>query len=255
MDWPAMSTFWDDPAEKEWAKPIERRRKIFRKTAHILQAYSKKLDQLENQRKTRHQLTTRRDNATGVHSTTTVGRGATEIRRDLHESSRELPFRTPLPEPPSRKAPTAVAEEEREVVLVAPVDISRGHCNANVMASVKKRSNIRLPPRAANRAVVFQDQPAPPPIANANARKRHQQRCYRCGRERNGAQHSRKARQNTEEYCRVAEEQRYPMWQVPEGYNIGDPDAPTVTSMQMITRWRNHRHREGINVDPEWAHW
>ena len=70
-----MSTFWDDLAEKEWTKPIEERQKIFRKTAYILQAHSKKVDQLENERKTRHQLATHRDNATGVHSTTnTVGR-------------------------------------------------------------------------------------------------------------------------------------------------------------------------------------
>jgi hypothetical protein len=255
MDWPAMSTFWDDLAEKEWAKPIEKRRKIFRKTAHILQAHSKKLDQLENQRKTRHQLTTRRDNTTGVHSTTTVGRGAAEIRRDLHESSRELPFRTPLPEPPARKQPAAVAAEQRKAILMAPVDISRGHCNANVMASVKKRSNLRLPPQAANRAVVFQDRPAPLLAGNANERKRKKQRCYRCGRERNGAQHSRRAKQNTVEYCRAAEEQRYPMWQVPQGYNIGDPEGPGLTSMQMITGWRNYRLRKGINVDPEWGNW
>jgi hypothetical protein len=254
VDWPAMSTFWDDLAEKEWTKPIEERQKIFRKTAHILQAHSKKVDQLENERKTRHQLATHRDNATGVHSTTTVGRGATAIRRDLHESSRELTFRTPLPEPPSRKAPTTVAEEQREVVLVAPVDISRGHCNANVMASVEKRSHIRLPPPAENRAVVFQDRPAPL-TANVNERKRHKQRCYRCGWARNGAQHSRKAKQNTLEYCRVTEEHRYPTWQVPEGYNIGDPEGTSLTSMQMITRWRNHRHRERMDVDPEWSKW
>ena len=39
--------------------------------------------------------------------------------------------------PSLRKAPT-FAEEQREVVLVAPVNISRGYCNANVMASIKK---------------------------------------------------------------------------------------------------------------------
>jgi hypothetical protein len=215
------------------------------------------LDQLENQRKTRHQLTTRRDNTTGVHSTTTVGRGATEIRRDLHESSRELTFRTPLSEPPARKEPAAVAEEQRKVVLMAPVDISRGHCNANVMASVKKHSNIRLPPRAATHAVVFQDRPAPLLTDNANERQRKKQRCYRCGRERNGAnqQHSRRAKQNSVEYCRVPEELRYPMWQVPQGYNSGDPEGPRLTTMQMITGWRNFRLREGINFDPEWGDW
>jgi hypothetical protein len=79
-----------------------------------------------------------------------MGRGATEIRRDLHESSRELPFRTPLPEPPARKELAAVADEQREVVLMAPVDISRGHFNANVKILVKKRSNICLLPPAAN---------------------------------------------------------------------------------------------------------
>jgi hypothetical protein len=56
MDWPAMSTFWDDLTEEEWAKPIKKRSKILRKMAHILQAYSRKVDQLENQQKTRHQL-------------------------------------------------------------------------------------------------------------------------------------------------------------------------------------------------------
>jgi hypothetical protein len=35
VDWPVISTFWDDIAEKEWAKPIEKRRKLFRKTALI----------------------------------------------------------------------------------------------------------------------------------------------------------------------------------------------------------------------------
>jgi hypothetical protein len=44
------------------------------------------------------------------------------------------------------------------------------------------------------------------------------------------------------------------MWQVPHGYYIGDPEGTSLTSMQMITRWRNHRLHEGINVDPEWKH-
>jgi hypothetical protein len=54
VDWPALSTFRDDLAKKEWTKPIEERRKIFRKTAHISQAHSKKVDQPENEQKTRH---------------------------------------------------------------------------------------------------------------------------------------------------------------------------------------------------------
>jgi hypothetical protein len=80
-----------------------------------------------------------------------------ETSINLLESSPSEPLFQTLPEPPARKEPAAVTEQQREVVLMAPVDISRGHCNAKVMTLVKKRNNIRLPPRAANHAVVIQD--------------------------------------------------------------------------------------------------
>ena len=114
--------------------------------------------------------------------------------------------------------------------------------------------NTKKVDQAANCVVVFQDQPAPL-TANANERKRHKQRCHRCGGVRSGAQHGCKAKQNTLEHCRVTEEHRHPTWQVPEGCNIGDPEGTSLTSMQMIARWRSHRHRESMDVDPEWSKW
>jgi len=59
---------------------------------------------------------------------------------------------------------------------------------------------------------------------------------------------------NTVEYCTTPQEERYPYWEVPYGYNVSDSPT-TVRSDNMKKRWRRIMEENNIEADPRFPDW
>lgn len=116
---------------------------------------------------------------------------------------------------------------ERPILFVPPAEL----LDAQIVITGDGPSHLVMREPMGNRAMV-----GLPAAAAQMPRTRAQQRCYRCGWEKIGPMHKRTAASNAAEYCMKPEQERYPFWEVPEGYNIGDRKT-TVRSDMMRKRW------------------
>ena len=89
--------------------------------------------------------------------------------------------------------------------------------------------------------------------ANQNNAKR-KKRCYRCGNEHVGNNHTGGKKANEESHCRVPQEERHPNWVVPHGCNVGDEINGRVDHKKVKRAWKRVQGELCIS-DPDWPEW
>jgi hypothetical protein len=230
IDFAKMCILHNARAADERCKPIEERKRIFGKTAQILKEHHKYLHKKANKKQTEHQVVTIDDPTTGVRHATTVRRGLTQIRGQFKQTAAHLNFQEPLPRPQSPDQPMASTVQdpsEREIFCVPPIELQQ----APLASTGNAPAHIQMPVTAGHGVVIPGNKRIEEP-----SKSRNPQRCYRCGWERGGPKHKRIAVSNSEDYCQVLEEERYPFWVVPPGYNVSDQKT-SVASKSMKRRW------------------
>jgi hypothetical protein len=231
--------------------PIGTRKRIFAKTVPILKAYHKELKARDNMRRTERQIVRFFDRTSQTTHATTVKRAVPQIREQMKVSTSSLPFKIPLQQPPDRQEPMASAVQDpsdRTILFVPPPELYK----ANAITTKDGPSHILMPPVIGHQASTVTRE-------ELNDRRNRRslggsQRCYRCGWARVGEHHKKRVATNTVEYCTTPQEERYPYWEVPYGYNVSDSPT-TVRSDNMKKRWRRIMEENNIEADPRFPDW
>jgi len=245
IDYDAATTAWNSLCDDEMVKPVEKRAKMFPKTASLLRKFHNDEDRRENERRTLRQIVD--VESSGVVHPILLRRGVHDVRQELQDGNKraeEMP--TPRPEPAPLPRPTTVEQGQGDAVALPPMEVHAATCNASVMETVREGRHLGVP-------VPLWAVP-PAPIAVTHQEPASQYRCYRCGLHKTGKAHASNSAKNSIGYCTVAPADRFPGWIVPPGYEVSDTrkasDARTVKRA-----WKRHKEVNGIVEHEDFQDW
>ena len=243
VDFDAAVVAWNSMCDDEQLKPLQDRKKMFPKIAFHFKTFYNEEKRKENQRRTERQVVSV-TNERGVRHAVVASRQIERIREEMQEQNSEAVFQEPLPQAAPIQAPTNVAKGSKDAIAVPPVELLAARQNPRVMSVIEAGHHLNPPVLPAPAAAVPQVNLLPP----------RKMRCLRCGFNKAGPHHQRRAAINSEAYCQVPANHRFLGWLIPEGYQVNDQrkkaDAKTVKR-----RWRQHRLDNDIEEHPDFKNW